>query len=371
MKEKEALMALNAVPGLSARRIRQLTDYFGSAVDVLSSGTEKIKASGLIPRPVCRLLARFDPERFLDKEYRHMEKHHVTVMALSDPAYPVNLKEIIDAPVVLYVKGALHPQDALSLALVGSRRSSVYGMSVAGELAGQLAEMGFAIVSGMARGIDTASHLGALRSRGRTIAVLGCGLAQCYPAENQALMERIADRGAVVSEFFMTAPPKAQHFPQRNRIISGLSLGVVVVEAARQSGALITSRFAMEQGREVFALPGRIHDPHAAGTHRLIQDGAKLTTGLEDILEELQPRIRSLIGATKLAPAPPARATDSASASRDEEDILKCLGQEPVFIDDLVAGCRRPARRVLDTLLQMEMKHLIKRRPGMLYQRAG
>ncbi len=215
-----------------------------------------------------------------------IKKLNLNVLTRQDDEYPQNLKNILYPPIVLYVKGRLKPQDCNSIAIVGSRLASFYGLSCAEKLAGELANYGLTVVSGMARGIDTASHRGALKQNGRTIAVIGSGFNRIYPPENKGLCEEIAGSGAVISEFPIDTPPEKENFPRRNRIISGLSLGVVVVEAARNSGALITADFALEQGREVFALPGKVDSSTSFGTNELIKQGAKLVSCVDDIIEE-------------------------------------------------------------------------------------
>lgn len=370
MTETEALVILNAIPGLTALRIRRLVEHFGSAARLFSLQTADFMQTGIIPGTCVANINNFDRERFLEQELRLIAKHNIDVITLDDIAYPANLKEITDAPAVLYVRGSLLKTDTLSLAVVGSRLASVYGMTTAGEFAGALSELGFTVVSGMARGIDTSAHQGCLRSKGRTLAVLGCGLSNIYPPENDKLMEMIAANGAVVSEFPMTTPPMAKNFPQRNRVISGISLGVLVIEASKQSGALITSRFALEQGREVFALPGRVKDPNASGTHRLIQQGAKLVTCIEDILEELHPRVKALVGVGQTsASIKEARPKSADDVSQDEAQVLGCLDNNPVFIDDLLTRLERPLAYIMNILLELEMKHMVKKSPGMFYSR--
>lgn len=217
------------------------------------------------------------------------KENKTRTLSLLDKDYPANLKYIYDPPSILYIKGNILPEDTIAVAVVGSRRATYYGLKNAENLGFQLAAGGITIISGLARGVDSAAHRGALKARGRTIAVLGSGLNKIYPRENEELVEEIAQNGAVISEFALDTPPLRQNFPRRNRIISGLSLGVVVVEAAKRSGALITANFALEQGREVFALPGKIDSFTSKGTHDLIKQGAKLVESIEDIIEELEP----------------------------------------------------------------------------------
>ena len=223
---------------------------------------------------------------------RLIEKYHVKIITQDDPAYPVNLKNIFDPPLVLFLRGEILPEDDLSIAIVGTRIATIYGMNMARKISSQLGQRGFAIISGGARGIDTAAHQAALVINARTIAVLGCGVDVVYPPENTRLFGQIIKNGALVSEFPMGTLPLGQNFPQRNRIISGLSVGVVVIEAPRKSGALITACSALEQGREVFCVPGQADSFTMKGSHQLLREGAKLVEDVDDIIEEIEPLLR-------------------------------------------------------------------------------
>ncbi|MEW5758600.1 MAG: DNA-processing protein DprA [Candidatus Omnitrophota bacterium] len=227
------------------------------------------------------------------KELELAAKHKIKIISISDAGYPEILKKIFDPPKALYVKGELREEDNLSIAIVGSRLASSYGLIQAEKFGFDLANLGITVVSGLARGIDTKAHLGALKANGRTIAVLGSGLLSVYPPENKGLVEKISQNGAVISEYPLDMGPRRENFPKRNRIVTGLSLGVVVVEAAKNSGALISARCALEQGREVFSLPGKLDSDNSFGTNELIKDGAKLTTSVNDILEEIAPFIKN------------------------------------------------------------------------------
>lgn len=230
-----------------------------------------------------------------NKELELAKKHNIKVISINDSSYPEILKKIYDPPKILYVKGKLVKEDGLAIAIVGSRRASSCGLAQAEKFGFELAKLGITIVSGLARGIDTKAHWGALKAGGRTLAVLGSGLLNIYPRENKELADKIASSGAIISEYPLAAEPLAQNFPRRNRIISGLSLGTVVIEAAKTSGALITARCAIEQGREVFSLPGSLDSDTSFGTNELIKDGAKLTMSVEDVLEEMSPYIKNLL----------------------------------------------------------------------------
>jgi DNA processing protein len=298
----------------------------------------------------------------MDNELKLIKKENVKVITIKDADYPVNLKEIHDPPAVLYVKGELKKEDKLSVAIVGSRRSSNYGRDTAERLARELAQLGITVVSGMARGIDTSAHNGALNSKGRTIAVLGSGLANIYPPENKALVYKIAESGAVISEFPMTMPPLAGNFPRRNRIISGLSLGTVVVEAAQKSGALITARCAYEQNREVFSVPGEAGRDTASGTNQLIKDGAKLVETATDILEELAVPIKDcLIKRSKVLPA---------DLKQEELKILQVLESGPMYVDKIAEESLISISGASSALTVLEIKGLIKRLPGNVFTRS-
>jgi DNA processing protein len=298
-----------------------------------------------------------------------IKSEQVTIVTCLDDSYPPSLREIADAPIVLYAKGKLPAPDSMSMAIVGSRKASLYGLSNAHTFAMRLAELGFTIVSGLARGIDTAAHNGALKARGITVAVLGGGLANMYPPENRKLADDICEAGTILSEFPMETPPVPYNFPRRNRIISGLSLGVIVVEAAQRSGALITADFALEQGREVFAVPGKIDHPASQGVHNLIKQGAKLVTSVDDILEDLQPQVTACLKAG----AQPVGSTRNIQAvpmelSQQERQIYDHLSDRPVHIDELTQQCGSTVP-VMSVLLQLELKRLVKQLPGKLFMR--
>ena len=378
MTENEAVLILNAVKGIGNRGTRKLLDRYHSATKILSLSESNFQSETNLSSKVIQNILNFSKDKFLETEYNLMRKHIVDVITLWDEAYPDSLKEIADAPLVLYVKGSLEIQEALSIAIVGSRKASFYGSSVAQKFGGQFADLGFTLVSGMARGIDTAVHHGVLNAKGKTIAVLGCGLKHVYPAENKKLLESIVQSGAVLSEFPMQMEPLAYNFPRRNRLISGLSLGVIVVEAAQRSGALITADFALEQGREVFAIPGRIDQASAYGTNNLIKQGAKLITCVEDVLEDLQPRLldhlhkdndlKSDKVKKRAQSLSPRLDVKKLNLSKEEEAILGKIHDRPVHIDELTRSCQETIP-VMSVLLQLELKKLIKQLPGKLFTR--
>jgi len=293
----------------------------------------------------------------LNKELLLIERFGLQIIAIDDAQYPENLKNIYNPPGVLYVKGELLPEDFYSIAIVGSRRASLYGQDIALLLARQLAERSFTITSGMARGIDTHAHRGALKSGGRTIAVLGCGINIVYPPENESLIKEVSKSGAVISEFPINTPPHRQNFPIRNRIISGLSLGVVIVEAAQKSGSLITASLALEQGREVFSVPGRIDNPNSCGTLRLIKDGAKVVENVEDILEE----IRTLPIDQKEKEKDRSK---NIKLTEEENVVFSLISKEPRYLDDIKDGCDLDFAKFNKALLDLQLKKAIKELPG-------
>lgn len=294
-----------------------------------------------------------------------LTENKVKTLSVTAKDYPTNLRYIYDPPLVLYVKGEIIPEDNVAIAIVGSRRATYYGLQNATKLAYELAVKGITIISGLARGVDSAAHRGALEAKGRTIAVLGSGLNIIYPRENERLAQDIAQNGAVISEFALDTPPYRGNFPRRNRIISGLSLGVVVIEAARKSGALITVNCALEQGREVFALPGKIDSFTSRGTHDLIKHGAKLVESSEDIIEELE--------ALKFCQAKETKAENKIKVELDlpeeERQIYACLSSEPMHIDEIMCKVNLSYGKLLTSLLKLQHKKLVKELAGKVYVR--
>ncbi|HLF18100.1 MAG TPA: DNA-processing protein DprA [Candidatus Omnitrophota bacterium] len=358
MNEKDALMILNAIPGLTNRRIVSLMEGFASAADILSASFERLKELQILSEESIRHIIAFDRNDFLEKEKRLMQEHGVHVVCYQDDDYPDGLRHIPDAPVVLYVKGQMPDDWRKAIAVVGSRNASMYGRMMARRLAAQLAEKGCMIISGLARGIDKQAHEGCLSVNGCTVAVLGCGLACVYPPEHEKLYERIIQAGALVSEFPMNALPLSFNFPRRNRIISGLSQGVLVVEAAQRSGAIITADFALEQGKEVYALPGPVDQAGSYGVHELIKQGAKLITGVEDILEDFDQTFNNRI-----------KRFEQASLSSDESVVYQALHEKTIHLDELVHTTGFKASQVLSTLLALELKQLVKQLPGKYFIR--
>lgn len=354
-------LGLKSVPGVGNRLFLHLIEHFENPKNVFSAPkVELLKVEGVSDRLV-PVIQRYKIPKEVKEDLSLAQKDGVKIITFSDSDYPSLLRHIHDPPPVLYVRGKVHG-DSLNIAIVGSRNPTSYGRTVTERLSGDLAQRGFTVVSGMARGIDAAAHIGALATEGKTVAVLGSGMGTIYPAENKSLFYRIAESGAVISEFPFLTPPEAHNFPVRNRIISGLSLGTVIVEATHRSGSLITARLAAEQGREVFAVPGSITSFKSMGTHRLIKQGAKLVEHVEDILEELnldQP-IPSID--TKEKPA--------ISLTPEEKKILNELSPYPIHIDKLVRNLSFSAAQVSSLLLQLELKGLVTQSPGKLFTRS-
>ena len=365
--------------------MRRLLKVFHEPQAILRAPAERLAGVEGIGGEIAGRIVSWESTVDLPAEMARMAEAGVHALTAESGCYPEHLRSIHDPPVVLYVWGELTAADARSFGVVGSRQSSFYGMETAKKLAYQMAMAGYTIFSGLARGIDTAAHQGALAANGRTVAVLGCGLSQVYPPENFALAERIAEgHGAVVSEFPMSVTPDRTTFPMRNRIISGCSQGVLVVEAGLQSGALISANQAAEQGRTVFAVPGQIDRPSSQGTNRLIQQGAKLVMGAEDILEELE----VLPGFTPIAPAnrkvvetvkpvvpryPFERPASSRAVPTDlkpeEQAVLATIEHEETPVDRIIVKCGLPTPVVSSTLFALELKKLIKQLPGKHYVR--
>ncbi len=356
MSDTKYWVGFTLIPGVGRAKFSQLEQHFGDMERAWQASAAELREAGLDERTVQAIMAR-RPKLSLDAEMERLERYKVTVLTWKDKAYPSRLKEIYDLPPVLYVRGGFTAQDEWSLAVVGTRRPTYYGREVTEQIAGDLARNGVTIVSGLARGIDATAHRAALDTGGRTIAVFGCGLDVVYPSEHARLAREVMERGALVSEFPLGTRPKAENFPRRNRIMSGLSLGVLVVEAGQGSGALITAGLALEQNREVFAVPGSVLSPQSRGANRLIQEGAKLVLGCHDILEEFN----LTMAAQQLEMKEILPATDAESV------ILSCLSPEPTHIDEVGRKCGLPISLVSSTLAMMELKGAIKQVGGMNY----
>lgn len=347
--------ALNLVPGIGPQKYIHLLQHFGTPEKVWKAKAGELEeVLGKGSKALTNLLdyrAKID----LKSEKEKLAAKQIKILTFDNEKYPLNLRYIYSPPPVLYYKGDLGLLAQNAIAIVGSRKASVYGKKVAEKISYDLAQNGIVIVSGMARGIDSMAHLGALKARGATIAVLGCGLDVVYPRENKELLTQIISHGLVISEFPPGTPPEASNFPRRNRIISGLSLGVVVVEAAERSGSLITADLALEQGREVFAVPGPAGSPYCKGTNRLIKQGAKLVENAEDILEEFG------LGLSGGKP------TETPVLSSLEQQIVRLLSWEPVDFDYLHANLNIEPEELLSQLTLLEIKGIIQQIPGKKY----
>ena len=400
--ETISLIHLNLIQGVGLKTVQILRDVFGSTERALQASSDELRKIDRLSPAVCDLLIRKPVLYPIERELELIHKYGCQVITLYDAAYPLHLKEIDTPPVVLYVKGELTPEDALSISLVGSRNAKDYGRKVSYRLSYQLAQRGLTVISGLARGIDTSAHRGALEAGGRTIAVMGNGLSVVYPATNSNLAEKIEASGALVSEFPMAVKPKPRNFPRRNRIISGLTLGTVVVEASNRSGALITARLAAEQSREVFAVPGEIFSELSAGTHKLINDGAKLINTVDDLLNELPPYVLNQTQSqASSSPVPdmetmPAQASsvETRDAERvpqqsppdvqqsvstppppdltpDEKTIFEAIEVPSSHIDTIVRTTQLPISQVSSVLLMLELKGIVQQLPGKQFTKAG
>ena len=365
MTEVEALVALNMVADIGSIRLKKLLEFFGKPENILKAPSEKLVAVSGIGEKIANQITSFNKED-LDKEFVLLEKLGLKLITKEDEDFPENLKNIFDPPIVLYVKGKLRKEDRRAIGIVGSRRASFYGLTNAENFASSLSDNGFTIVSGMARGVDTHAHRGALKAGGRTIAVMGSGFNQIYPEENIELAEEISGNGAVLSEFPINTVPFKQNFPRRNRVISGLSLGVLVVEAARNSGALITADFALEQGREVFALPGKVDSDNSFGTNELIKQGAKLVSSTEDILEEFIIQAQKIAKIKEKEPGNPRVEL----SNQEEGTVYAEISREPVDLDGLIEKTNMDIPRISDILLRLQLRKLIKQLPGKQFVRS-
>ncbi len=352
--ELASWIALNQIPGLGNEGLRRLLQAFGDPTRIFATPAHTLKQ--VVQPAVAEIIAQGPNEAALSPVARWLDDAQNSIVTLADPDYPQALLNIPDPPLLLYVKGRRELLNRPSLAVVGSRNATPQGSNNAEAFARAASAAGLCIVSGMAHGIDAAAHRGGLREQGSSIGVVGTGLDKIYPAANRELAHQLALEGALISEFSLGTPPLAANFPRRNRIISGLSLGCLVVEASPQSGSLITARMALEQGREVFAIPGSIHAPQARGCHHLIKQGAKLVECAQDILEEL--------GQIAASPTSP-------SAVPESHPLFEHLGFDPVDMDSLSRRSGLTIEALSAILLQLELDGIVSALPGGLYQRIG
>ncbi len=349
-------VAFSLVKGIGAVRFQALLDFFGDPQIAWNAPTEALREAGLSDK-VIENLVMLRTSINLDQVWEQLEIKGINALIQTDEDYPRRLQDLDQPPPVIFLLGELTPDDEWSVAVVGTRRVTAYGRQVAEDVAGTLARNGITVISGLARGVDSIAHQAALEAGGRTIAVLGSGLDRIYPPENRRLAEQIAGKGALISDYPPGTPPEASNFPPRNRLISGLSLAVVIIEAGQTSGALITAAFAADQGREVFAVPGNITSPGSKGTNRLIRDGAQPLLHPEQILEELE--------LTMVAEQRTARVVLPADAV--EAQLFETLGHEPLHIDEIRARTDLPIEKVTATLALMELKGMVRQLGGMQY----
>lgn len=360
--EREARWACGLLPQLGGVAVQGLIAAFGSVSRAWAASPEVLQQAAGIGPAVARAMHDCPWQRMLRQDQARVAEAGLTVIVWGDAEYPTRLQSIASAPPVLYLRGTVTPEDDAAVAVVGSRRATAYGEDTARELARELGRRGITIVSGLARGIDAAAHRGALEVGARTVGVLGSGLDQIYPPEHVGLAADVASAGAVCSEFPLGTPPLRLHFPRRNRIISGLSLGVVVVEAGVESGALITAHHALEQGREVFAVPGRVHARYSEGCHRLIKAGAKLVENWEDVLAELVPNLKAR---RKRRPAE----SPSPPLNEDERRVYDLLADGPLHIDALIVQSGLGGGRTASVLVGLEMKGIVRQLKGKVFER--
>ena len=360
MNEKDIidLLRLYSIPGIGSSRFRKLLNVFGKPEYVLNAGIQKLITVPGIEKSTALKIKQGVDDSVISQNLDFIRMHDIKILPVWDPNYPDILKKIYDPPSVLFVRGKLQTKDNLTLAVVGTRNPGTYGRMVTERITTDLAKNGFTIISGLARGIDTIAHQTALNCGGKTIAVLGSGMDILYPPENSRLADAITESGAVISEYPLGTIPDPGNFPRRNRIVSGLSLGVLVTEAGIKSGALLTAYEALEQNREVFAIPGPIHSMNSAGTNRLIKEGAKLVQGTEDILQELDSKIEF---------KKPNRIPKN--LKKIEQEIYNILDVVPLHIDQLAIKCNRSTSEVLGILLTLELMGIVRQMSGKMFIR--
>jgi len=355
MSDPKFWIALSDVPDIGPVTAKKLLAIYKKPEAVFKASLKELANIRGIGAPKAKNIKEYSGWGKIDVLLKKIDANGIRLVTLKDKDYPEGLKYIEDAPIALYIKGKIQKEDRYAVAIVGSRNFSAYGKIASEKLSAGLSSMGFTIVSGMARGIDTLAHTAALKSGGRSIAVLGSGLDVPYPPENKGLMEKLAGSGYVVSEFPPGTQPERENFPKRNRIISGLALGVLVVEAAVDSGSLITATCAIEQGKEVFAVPGNINSSNSKGTNDLMKKGAKLVQNAEDIIEELAPVLKGYIRTREKA---------HIDLSIEEKRLCDIMTSDPKHVDILSRECSMPAQKVLGILLSLELKGIAKQTEG-------
>lgn len=366
----ESWLRLQAIDGVGDLTVGRLVRAWHSPEAVLRASRDELIGSGCSPQLADAIRRGPDPSacKSIERELTAIERGRVEVRSLLDPAYPTRLKMIADPPPLLYITGTLTEQDELAIAIVGARRATAAGRAMTEELSHDLAGAGMTVVSGLARGVDAAAHQGALAAKGRTIAVLGCGIDRTYPPEHERLRRKIEERGAILSEAPMGAPPHNHHFPRRNRIISGLSLGVIVTEAAIRSGSLITARLAAEQGREVFAVPGFVKAETSRGTNALLKEGATLIERAQDVIDAILPQLEQPLR-MRLQPHQE-KNERGGQLGKEEQLVYDALSYDPLIVDDVIVITGLSVSTVMASLLSLELRQRIRQLPGQRYLRA-
>jgi len=362
-------LALTFIKDIGPITVKKLLSAFRTPKNILAASLKELQQVEDIKASRARAIHEFDSWDLVEQELAKIEGLGVRVVTFDDRTYPSSLRQIDDAPILLYMKGEIRDEDRYAIGIVGSRNMSPYGKKIAETFSAELASKGFTIVTGMARGIDTTAHKGALKAKGRSIAVLGCGIDTPYPPENDALFDELSQNGAVISEFPLGTPPNRENFPKRNRLISGLSLGVLIVEAAAGSGSLITANYALEQGKEIFAVPGAITTMNAVGTNSLIKKGAKLVQKVDDILEELTPLLKGLLRSSgnpegRGGTAEIVTNLGGLEINNEEKAICNVLGSEPRHIDIISRETGIASQKLSGILLGLELKGIVKQSEG-------
>jgi len=365
LDESEAFLILSLMPALGAIKIRLLVQYFGSPTRALLAEKEELQGIPGFGPKIVEGLAKWREDVQWKQNLAIATQHNVHIIPYTNPLYPKRLLEIADHPVLLYMKGDWQLCDQKCIAIVGTRQASIYGYEMAQRFGMELASYGFTVVSGLARGIDTGAHLGALE-RGRTIAVIGSGLADIYPAENKPLADRIAQKGIVMSEFPMETPPDRQNFPQRNRIVSGMTLGTILIEAPYKSGAMITMEKGLAQGRKLFALPGRADHDNFRGNHELIKSGrAQLVESAEDVVRSFEDLFCGLRAAK------PGTVVPKIHLEKEEEELIKILPEQETSFEEIIQLTKLPVMKLNVLLMSLVLKKAIKEFPGKLYKKGA
>lgn len=360
MNNRDSLIWLNNITGVTNRTIEKLENYYESLENIWLSCDEEILSLKNISTKVKNEIIKCKNKSYYDKVIEEIENKDVKVITILDENYPKRLRDIYDCPKVLYIKGTMPEDDENILAIVGARKATIYGKWAASKIANDLLDRGITLISGMASGIDTEVHISAIKKNKKNIAVLGCGVDVIYPKSNKNVYSKIIENGCVISEFPLGTQPLRHNFPQRNRIISGLSLGVVVIEASEKSGSLITATHAAEQGKDVFALPGNINSIYSIGTNKLIKDGAKLVLDVEDILEEIRELKDVKVSSKK-------RNINYDSLSEDEKKIISYIKQGPIHSDIICHKTKINISKLNSILTILEMKGIVKRLPNQLF----